>query len=518
MSKRKKPQSTPPKGSAGVHPMVQMFDAVQKAESLRLSGKLDEARTVCGKALKQDRQYVAALFTMGLILADQSDYERSLGYLHRAAMHNPHDPKILTGLSGIYLRMGANMMASRTLEQARRITPEDPNILITLGEIYRDEKEYELSKEAFEAALKVEPDRDVAQMGLARNLNEIGELDGARRLFEGRLEDGSRSLACLYHLSQLPTSLVTVDVLALLDEAKPAEKQSMDDFRSQRSFARAAALDKAGRYDEAWTEVCKARRYNSGENRRTYKQASERHEPLLEMAKTLEVKPKVVERSEGDGEIPISLFIVGPSRSGKTTLERLAGLLPGVKRGYENPIVENAVRRSFQTAGFPTRSLLVHLPAGMSDMFNEYYGEELAKRAGSARVLTNTLPQRTEDAVRVANEIPNARFVFVKRNIDDIALRIFMRNYARGNYYASDLGDIREHLEWSHALMDIAAERMPEIARVVTYEDMVSDPRRALEQVADLCGLRLDDREVPQIGDDRNCAAPYLSLMETLIQ
>lgn len=516
MSKRKKPQSTKPQSADAAHPMVQMFDAVHQAEALRLAGKLNEARTLCGKALKQDRQYVAALFTMGLILADQSDYERSLGYLHRAAMHNPHDPKILTGLSGIYLRMGANMMASRTLEQARGITPGDPNILITLGEIYRDEKEYELSKEAFEAALKIEPDRDVAQMGLARNLNEIGELDRARRLFESRLEDGSRSMACLYHLSQLPTSLVTVDVLALLDEAKPAEKQSMDDFRSQRSFARAAALDKAGRHEEAWSEVCKARRYNSGENRRAYKQASERHAPLLEMAQTLEVKPKTPAGEAGSGEVPISLFIVGPSRSGKTTLERLAGMLPDVKRGYENPIVENAVRRAFQTAGFPTRSLLVHLPAGMGDMFNDYYGEELAKRAGTAWVLTNTLPQRTEDAVRVANEVPNARFVFVKRNIDDITLRIFMRNYARGNYYASDLRDIREHLEWSHALMDIAAERMPEIARVVTYEDMVANPRQALEDVASLCGLALGDLDVPDIGDDRGCAAPYLSMMATL--
>ena len=33
----------------------------------------------------------------------------------------------------------------------------------------------------------------------------------------------------------------------------------------------------------------------------------------------------------------------------------LVGKLDGVKRGYENPIIENAAVRSIQTAGLPTR-------------------------------------------------------------------------------------------------------------------------------------------------------------------
>ena len=43
-------------------------------------------------------------------------------------------------------------------------------------------------------------------------------------------------------------------------------------------------------------------------------------------------------RATGNGENPISLFILGPSRSGKSTMERLVGGLAGVKRGYEIPL------------------------------------------------------------------------------------------------------------------------------------------------------------------------------------
>ncbi len=160
-----------PRKTDGEHPFLRLIESVQEAENLRLARKLDRARAVCATVLKEEPEYVAALFTMGLILADQSQFEKAVGYLHRALMFNPHDPKILTALSGVYIRLGSSLMAARTLEQARKISPDDPNILITLGEIYREEKEYEFAKDAYERALAVDPTRVDAEMGLAQNLN-----------------------------------------------------------------------------------------------------------------------------------------------------------------------------------------------------------------------------------------------------------------------------------------------------------------------------------------------------------
>ena len=65
---------------------------------------------------------------------------------------------------------------------------------------------------------------------------------------------------------------------------------------------------------------------------------------------------------EGDAEIT-SLFILGPSRSGKTPLESILASARDVKRGNENPIAVNALRKTSlwirQTArrwGQPKRS------------------------------------------------------------------------------------------------------------------------------------------------------------------
>ncbi len=497
-----------PRKADGEHPFLRLIESVEEAENLRLARKLDRARAVCATVLKEEPEYVAALFTMGLILADQSQFEKAVGYLHRALMFNPHDPKILTALSGVYIKLGSSLMAARTLEQARKISPDDPNILITLGEIYREEKEYEFAKDAYERALAVDPTRVDAEMGLAQNLNAIGHLAEAAALFEKRIKEGNRSLHCLYNLSQLPASLVNIDLPSLLADVKPGPGVDADAFHSRLDFARAAAFDKAGQHNDAWVQVCKARRYGNAEKRHAYKSQRERHTPLLELARSTQLDGERAETVSPD--YPFSLFIAGPSRSGKTTLERLVGSLEGVKRGYENPIVENAVRRSFQMAAFPTRSLLVQMPPGLNDLFRSFYLEELARRAGSAKVMTNTLPQRTEDALRAATEIPNARFVFVKRDIDDQTIRIFMRDYKSGNFYASDVRDIRDYLQWCHEMIDVTAEKLPaSMYRVVTYEELVDDPAHVLTEVAALCGMDADGAALPPTGDDRGCAVPY---------
>ena len=134
----RKPAAQAP--SLNEHPLLQAYDAVQEAEKLRLSARLDRARSVCAMALKQYPDYVGALYTMGLILADQGQFDKALEQMHRAIMLNPLDPKILTGLSGVYLRVGSDLMAARTLEQALEVGPKNANILVTLGEIYHEQR------------------------------------------------------------------------------------------------------------------------------------------------------------------------------------------------------------------------------------------------------------------------------------------------------------------------------------------------------------------------------------------
>lgn len=477
-----------------------------EAEQLRQSKQLSKAEAICSKLLQMDRDYVGALHTMGLILADKQDYEKSMISLGRAAMLNPKDWRVLTALAGVYLQLGANEMALRTLQQAQALQPDDPSILVTLGEIYREEREYELAAGVHDRAYTIDPSLLAARNGFGLACSHLGRLEDAAGAFEDMIEKGSRSISTLFALGQLPPRLIKSDLLALLQHAKPSDRQPKEHFESSLAFARASALDKAGRYAEAWDELVRGNTIEFRPMVDVYRKDAAARKKMLELVRgSQRVKPPV----ETTGKQPLSLFILGPSRSGKTTLEHLIGSKPSVKRGYENPIVENAVRRTFQSSGLPTRSRVFELPTGLDARFRDNYIEDLRARASGDSVFTNTHPGRIFDVYRLAQAAPEMRFVFVKRNVDDLALRIYMKKFQSGHPYAYSLPAIKEYVGWYNDMMTALEEKLEGIVRTISYEDIIENPKMVRNVVFELCGLGETQDNSPIIGDDRDAAHPY---------
>ncbi len=67
-------------------------------------------------------------------------------------------------------------------------------------------------------------------------------------------------------------------------------------------------------------------------------------------------------------------------------------------------------------------------------------------------------------------------------------------------------------------MMDLLAEKFPDIVRVIRYEEMVTDPPAALRAAAELCGLPMVHGPLPALGDDRGCAEPYRQLMAAEVE
>ena len=76
-----------------------------------------------------------------------------------------------------------------------------------------------------------------------------------------------------------------------------------------------------------------------------------------------------------------------------------------------------------------------------------------------------------------------------------------------------DLNAARDHVSWYYQMIDVLAEKLPNITRVINYEDMIADPVSAVRAAANLCGLPATDTVPFDIGDDRDCAAPYREFM-----
>lgn len=511
MSKKKFKTATLP-GNEKITPKNPLQDAfirLDQSERLRQAGQYDKAQKICLALLKDHPNYMAALHTMGLIYAGMSNYEQSLNCLVRAAMQNPRSISTLTALSGVYLELKAPETAAYTLEQARALDPKDVNVLVTLGEIYRAEMEYADAKQVFAEAQELDPELVPASTGYGWACSSLGENNEAVATFEGLLNTGYKRFEPLAALAALPTALLNVDLLEELDTYTNGPDLS-DSDPTMIAFVRASALDKAERHQEAWDTLTQANNLMLKTSKESAERTRERQTNVLNLLRTNPVKPAKDAEEESS---PTMLFILGPSRSGKTSMETMVSTLEGVKRGYENPCVDIAIRQTFQGAGLLTNRFFEVLPPQLYPQCRKIYLEELNKRSGDAKVFTNTHPSRVNDAALMSIVFPNTKFIFVKRNSDDIAFRIYLRHYQNENSYSYDMGMIREHIDWYHEMMDLMEKKNPENVRIVHYEDMVDDPIAALKVAADLCGLAMPENPNLSVGDDRGCSEPYKAMM-----
>ncbi len=285
--------------------LLRMHARLREAETLRRAKSLGPAQAICRDLLKDHPDCVGALHTLGLIHADRHEHEA----------------------------------ARRTLEAACRLKPDDAAIHATLGEIYRKEREYELAVEAYEKAYSLDSSLHLARFGLALSLVHLGRIEEAGRILNALYRDCGMT-ASIAVLSGLPKKYVEIDLLGAVNKARADAGQSDDETFA---FARGAALDKAGRHEEAWREFTAANARVFALRAGILKRDEERQAKNLALLHAFPAHPPAPH-----GETPCrSLFILGPSRSGKTTMERLAAELPGLRRGFENPIIENAFRRTF---------------------------------------------------------------------------------------------------------------------------------------------------------------------------
>ena len=486
-------------------PLLELRHKVLEAERLRQVGKLDEAQNICIKLIAQHPDFVAALHTLGLVYSDRGNHQEAVSCLTRAAMHDPDNWSILTALGGAYLSLGATELAELSLERARVINPTEATIFASLGELHREQQEYELAANAFKRACELDPGFTTARAGLGLTLAHLGRLPEAAEALEKSISVGPPNLNALFALASLPGYLVDTDLVSTATANLTASVSSRQN--SKIAFTRAAALNQREDYVSAWSEFTAANKLLFREMETAWKRQREHDLQLLERLKSSGIIPSGSPAAQNDKPMP--LFFLGPSRSGKSTAELLISTIPGVKRGFENSITEKSVRRSFQDAALPPHEQLTDVPIGMESAFRAHFLKQLLRSAGGYNIFTITHPARITDALRLAVILPSAKFVLVKRNIDDVTVRIFMKMFSKSHPYAYSLQSIREYVQWYYAVMDTLKAKLPGRTCVIQYEEMIAAPDKTRSVMGEFCGLKPTKNPIPDFGNDSGCASLY---------
>jgi tetratricopeptide (TPR) repeat protein len=420
-------------------------------------------------------------------------------------------------LAGEYLELDSNDLALKTALEALDLAPEQAVIHHLLGEIYLRRREVENARDGFARGKDLDPSIIEAGIGFIRSCLDLGDYSSAASELDSRISRHPLSLDLMKLYYDLPAEFANNATKQKMTKTILDGSYVQKDTPTGRAFLRTRAYEFSEDIENTWAHARKANQLVSKEHaadiRNELGEIATRTNWLLNNSSSISTSSCV------DSSSPTTLFIFGPSRSGKTTLEGLLGQHPNVQKGYENPIIRKAIETAYHEAGFfPTRSM-AHLPPQFYPNVTKHYTANLPIFSESHCVFTNTTPGYLWDAPFFHSVIPNSRFVFVKRNIDDLIWRIYTKSYRAGNWYSYDLSSLKEYITKYYQIVDLMADLMPQKVRVINYEELVSNPADICTDVLADCGVSTDaSLSYGEVQNDVGCSNLFQALMQSEIE
>lgn len=509
----------------------------------------ETARCLFQKLVETNPDWVKPRIRLGEILKNKGEIQDALPHYQRASELAPDDPKIqnayglvlsldnrpeeaipyfqkATELKNDYAKAHFNfgntlkkndkiLEALEEYRKAVKIDPEFSEAWQNLGNTLILEEDYDEGIACYDKLLTLQPDDTDVMLARGRSLISAGYIDEAQDYFlrlipvfpqisefhyytgrtyisQGDLENSIAYLSAAYHLNPhnigVFATLASMPQGTLPDDIVTALKMNCEDVsstlpRESRHFIKAHVLRHLGQYEKSWQHYVDANATVFSQTRSLVRKSIVEQNQMLAKVRT-QGPPKPVH----DDDNPISLFIVGPSRSGKTRLERLLATSRHVKRGYENPSFSIIAKKICSSHGLGAINRLGPLGEAGKTEFCEKYKARLRVICKPRCVFTDTSPYRIFNAWEIADKIPNAFFIFVQRDPLDTAADIFKKDYRSGNYYAYHPMTIHDHVTWYYEVQNILVERLGRRAVIIDHDEFQTNPTKGLTRIEAMLG------------------------------
>ncbi|MGI9380845.1 MAG: tetratricopeptide repeat-containing sulfotransferase family protein [Methyloligellaceae bacterium] len=479
--------------------------ALNYANKLREAGRDEEVVSVLSKSLKNDPNNALLLNSYALSLSNLSRYEKALEISQRAIELDPQDHSAYVTKGFVERTAGMILESNRSYEEALSLDPANSQIHFNIADNFSHINRFKDSLYHLDKALEGLPPTDERHLQKCHILSELRRDDELIAICQEKFSNPSDELASLVALGKIADKSVQLKVLAELDELWSRKPFSSLEDITAAQFTKAQLLHGLGKNEEAWKEFLKANNsvFNMipAEVRRNELEAQN----LLEEAKKYDGHLSFADPTNH----PVSLFILGPSRSGKTSVEKLLGEIEGVQQGFENQIFTDLIKlfkTDFLTYG---STIFSGLDEDALSKLSDRYFREMSLRYEKFKMSTNTNPGLITEVGAILNSIPNSKFVFLKRDRADLATRILFKKYLSGNLYAYNLVTILNHIEWYYELISIWSEKFPEHCMIISYEQFIEDPLTVRNQIMNFCGRENSDSIREKPFDDRGFSKVY---------
>lgn len=449
-----------------------------------------QAQQLSMDLLRKVPDHAGVYFVAGVAARELQQVPLALQCLERAALLNPGRADYQAQFARALSQARLSSRAVETADRAVAAGPADALTWDTLGVVYSQANAYARAAGMFRRVVELAPRVASFRFNLATSLVAAGDLDGAERELRACLVLDPAMWKAYLSLATLGRHDAGRNDIQALEQALAAAGDDSEG-RLFLHLALSRELEDLDRPAEAFEHLAAGKA--AGAAMRDYDSGRDR--ALFDAI--IEGFPGAQPNDAGPGSKE-PIFVFGMPRSGTTLVERILSSHPDVQSCGELQQFRVALKRA---SGSRSKALLdadtMRKAAGVDwRELGKAYIESTRPLTGKAPRFTDKLPHNFLYAGYIANALPQASLVLVRRNPMDTCLGNFRQLFALGspNYdYSFDLLDIGRYYLMFDRLMAFWQETVPGRIIQVRYEDLVEAQEATTRRLLESCGLPWDD-------------------------
>ena len=444
------------------------------------SGAPDRAVESFQAAVALDGQNVDALNNLGWALRETNDRGAATQAFRRALAINRDHLLSLTGLGLTLCEDFQFSEAWKAIGRAYDLAPLDAQVLRAVRFYYSEISQPQKAETLLAGAMIRAPQDTALKLELSALLVEMGKTAEARKLLRALVQsapDLSHAHGLLAKITRYEAGDTHIETMRTQLKAAQSPEEEIE-----LAFALGKATEDVGNIDESFA---------------LYRRANQRHRKRIHYDISLDAKlfqslKARFDVKEGKGatagkcvsDVPI--FIVGMPRSGTTLVERLLSNHSDVTAGGELWALDDLIRPR-------VKKILAHNNAALSEIAASYL-EALHRKSPTARYVTDKNPENFRWIGLIAEALPNAKIIALKRDARDNGFSIY-KNYfgSEGIKYGYDLGEIGKCRRLHDDLMAHWQAVFPDRIHTCDYETLTREPKAEARNLFDFCGLDYSD-------------------------
>jgi len=445
---------------------------------------------LAGRVLPQAPGHAGVHFVLGVAALNLQQMPQAFRHLRQAVALNPQRPDYRAQWARALSAARLGREAVEAADAAFALSPQDPLTLDTLGVIYTQANEHAKAVQIFRRAVALQPALASFRFNLATSLTFAGDTDAAELEYEACLARDPRYWKAHLGLSQLRRQRADANHVARLESAVAA---AADDTtgRMYLHLALSKEYEDLGELAPSFDHLVAGK----AAGRSTRGDSGVRDRALFD-ALTRAFPSPLAAAGGHDSREPI--FIIGMPRTGTTLVDRILSSHPQVHSAGELQNFGVLLKRASgsRTSALIDADTIAHAARLDWDKLGAAYVASTRPGTGGTPRFIDKLPHNFLYAGHIAQALPNARIVCLRRNPMDTCLSNFRQLFAQTSPYydySFDLLDTGRYYLMFDRLMAHWQRVLPGRIHELHYETLVDAQEASTRELLAFCGLPWDD-------------------------